>query len=144
MEIQIIEGSHGGLQVTIKCEKVNEEVLRLKSHINRFRGKLTAKRDHKTVFVELSEVLYFESVDNRTFLYTSDEVMEIKHRLYELEVMLPPEDFFRISKAQIVNINRVKTLAPGFNRTLFATMTNGEQVYISRKYAVDLRSALSI
>ena len=53
MEIQIIEGSHGGLQVTIKCEKVNEEVLRLKSHINRFRGKLTAKRDHETVFVEL-------------------------------------------------------------------------------------------
>ena len=82
MEIQIIEGSHGGLQVTIKCEKVNEEVLRLKSHINRFRGKLTAKRDHETVFVELSEVLYFESVDNRTFLYTSDEVMEIKHRLW--------------------------------------------------------------
>lgn len=144
MEIQIIEGSHGGLQVTIKCEKVNEEVLSLKSHINRFCGKLTAKRDHETVFVELSEVLYFESVDNRTFLYTSDEVMEIKYRLYELEEMLPPEDFFRISKAQIVNINRVKTLAPGFNRTLFATMTNGEQVYISRKYAVDLRSALSI
>ena len=144
MDIQIIEGSHGGLQVIIKCEKVNEEVIRLKSHINRFRGKLTAKRDRETVFVELSEVLYFESVDNRTFLYTSDEVMEIKHRLYELEVMLPPEDFFRISKAQIVNINRVKTLAPGFNRTLFATMTNGEQVYISRKYAVDLRSALSI
>ena len=144
MDIQIIEGSHGGLQVIIKCEKVNEEVLSLKSHINRFRGKLTAKRDHETVFVELSEVLYFESVDNRTFLYTSDEVMEIKYRLYELEEMLPPEDFFRISKAQIVNINRVKTLAPGFNRTLFATMTNGEQVYISRKYAVDLRRALSI
>ena len=144
MEIQIIEGSHGGLQVTIKCEKVNEEVIRLKSHINQFRGKLTAKRDHETVFVELSEVLYFESVDNRTFLYTADEVMEVKHRLYELEEILPPEDFFRISKAQIVNINRVKTLAPGFNRTLFATMTNGEQVYISRKYAVDLRSALSI
>ena len=70
--------------------------------------------------------------------------MEIKYRLYELEEMLPPEDFFRISKAQIVNINRVKTLAPGFNRTLFGTMTNGEQVYISRKYAVDLRRALSI
>lgn len=144
MDIQIIEGSHGGLQVIIKCEKVNEEVIRLQSHINRFRGKLTAKRDHEMVFVELSEVLYFESVDNRTFLYTEDEVMEVKHRLYELEEMLPPEDFFRISKAQIVNINRVKTLAPGFNRTLFATMTNGEQVYISRKYAVDLRSALSI
>lgn len=144
MDIQIAEGSHGGLQVIIKCQKVNEEVIRLKSYINRFRGLLTAKRDHETVFVELSEVLYFESVDNRTFVYTSDEVMEIKHRLYELEEMLPPEDFFRISKSQIMNINRVKTLAPGFNRTLLATMTNGEQVYISRKYAVDLRGVLSI
>ena len=144
MDIQIIEGSHGGLQVIIKCEKANKEVFRLKSHIDRFHEKLTAKRNHETVFVELSEVLYFESVDNQTFLYTADEVMEIKHRLYELEEMLPPKDFFRISKAQIVNINQIKTLAPGLNRTLFATMTNGEQVYISRKYAADLRHALSI
>lgn len=144
MDIQIIEGSHGCLRVIIKCEKVNEEVLRLKSYINLFTSKLTAKLNHQTVFVELSEVLYFESVDNRTFLYTSDAVMELKYRLYELESLLPPEDFFRISKAQIVNINQIRALAPGFNRTLFATMTNGEQVYISRKYAVDLRSALSI
>ena len=144
MDVQIIESGRSDLKVTIECDRLNEEVLRLKAHIYRFCGKLTAKRAQETVFVELSEVLYFESVDNRTFLYTSDEVMEIKLRLYELEEMLPPEDFFRISKAQIVNINRVRMLVPGFNRTLFATMTNGEQVYISRKYAADLRSALSI
>lgn len=144
MDIQIIEGCHGGLQVIIKCEKANEEVHRLKSHINLFHAKLTAKRNQETVFVELAEVLYFESVDNRTFVYTSDAVMEIKYRLYELENLLPSEDFFRISKAQIVNVNQIKALAPGFNRTLFATMTNGEQVYISRKYAMELRSALSI
>ena len=144
MDIQIIEGCHGGLQVIIKCEKANEEVHRLKSHINLFHAKLTAKRNQETVFVELAEVLYFESVDNRTFVYTSDAVMEIKYRLYELENLLPSEDFFRISKAQIVNVNQIKALAPGFNRTLFATMTNGEQVYISRKYAMEMRSALSI
>lgn len=144
MDIQIIEGCHGGLQVIIKCEKANEEVHRLKSHINLFHAKLTAKRNLETVFVELAEVLYFESVDNRTFVYTSDAVMEIKYRLYELENLLPSEDFFRISKAQIVNVNQIKALAPGFNRTLFATMTNGEQVYISRKYAMEMRSALSI
>lgn len=144
MDIQVIEGSHGDIRVIIKCEKVNEEVLRLKSHIDLFNAKLTAKLNRQTVFVELSEVLYFESVDNRTFLYTSDAVMELKYRLYELESILPPEDFFRISKAQIVNINRIRALSPGFNRTLFATMTNGEQVYISRKYAIDLRRVLSI
>ena len=144
MDIQIIEGSDNRLRVIIKCEKVNEEVHRLKSHINLFHAKLTAKRNQETVFVKLPEVLYFESVDNRTFVYTSDAVMEVKYRLYELENLLPSEDFFRISKAQIVNVSQIKALAPGFNRTLFATMTNGEQVYISRKYAMKLRSALSI
>lgn len=144
MDIQIIEGSHNYMRVIIECEKVNDEVLKLKSHINLFNAKLTAELNHQTVFVELSEVLYFESVDNWTFLYTSDAVMELKYRLYELETLLPPEDFFRISKAQIVNVNQIRSLAPGINRTLFATMTNGEQVYISRKYAMELRRVLSI
>lgn len=144
MDIQIIEGNQRALQVIIKCEKVNDEVLRLKTHINLFHSKLTAKMNNKTVFVELIDVLYFEAVDNRTFLYTANAVLEVKFRLYELENFLPPEDFFRISKAQIVNINQIRALAPGFNRTFFATMTNGEQVYISRKYAMELRRVLSI
>ena len=143
MDIQIIEGNDS-LQVLIRCKVINKEVLRLRSHINMFCERLTAKRDDHTVFVDLSEVLYFESVENRTFLYTAGEVLEVRHRLYELERLLSPEDFFRISKAQIVNINQIKELAPGFNRTLLATMTNGEQVYISRKYAQELRKLLSI
>ena len=144
MDIQIMEGSQDGLRVIIECKKVNDEVRKLEAHIHRFNAKLTARVEDKTVFVELNDVLYFESVDNRTFLYTSQAVLEVKYKLYELESFLPSEDFFRISKAQIVNINQIKALAPGFNRTLLATMTNGEQVYISRKYAMELRRVLSI
>ena len=144
MEIQIMEGHHDTVKVVIQCKKVSDDILRLKKHIGRFQTKLTAKMDQQTVFVELADVLYFESVDNRVFLYTTNAVMEVKERLYELEDMLPQEDFFRISKAQIVNIQQIKVLSPGFNRTLLATMTNGEQVYISRKYATDLRKLLSI
>ena len=144
MDIQITEGHNNNTQVIIQCEKVNEEILRLRSYIDLFHFRMKARLDQKTVFVELSEVLYFESVDNRTFLYTAEAVLEIKHKLYELEELLPSEDFFRSSKSQIVNINQIKTLAPGFNRTLFATMSNGEQVYISRKYATTLRNLLSI
>ena len=144
MDIQIIEGHNNNTQVIIQCEKVNEEILRLRSYIDLFHFRMKARLDQKTVFVELSEVLYFESVDNRTFLYTAEAVLEIKHKLYELEELLPSEDFFRSSKSQIVNINQIKALAPGFNRTLFAIMSNGEQVYISRKYATTLRNLLSI
>ncbi len=144
MDIQIIEHIKEKLQVVIKCQQIDDEIMRLKYHIEMFEKKLQAKRDNEWCFVNLLDVLYFESVDNRIFLYTKDDVMEIKQRLYELEIILSDKDFIRISKSQIININKVKSLRPEINRTILATMCNGEQLFISRKYVPAIRSLLSI
>ena len=112
MDIQIVEQVKESLQVIIKCRKIDDEVRRLKSHIELFDSKLQAKKEQEVFFVTPADVLYFESVDNRTYLYTEDEVMEIKKRLYELEFLLSDKDFIRISKSQIVNINKIKSLKP--------------------------------
>lgn len=144
MDIQIIEHIKEKLQVVIKCPQIDDEIIRLKYHIEMFDKKLQAKKENEWCFVNLLEVLYFESVDNRTFLYTRDDVMEVKQRLYELEIILSDKDFIRISKSQIININKVKSLRPEINRTILATMCNGEQLFISRKYVPAIRSLLSI
>lgn len=144
MDIQIIEHREETLQVVIKCSKIDDEVRKLKTHIELYDKRIQAKRDNEICFTNALDVLYFESVDNRTFLYTEDDVMEIKQRLYELEVTLSEKDFIRISKSQIVNINKIKALKPEINRTILATMCNGEQLNISRKYVRDIRQILSI
>lgn len=144
MDIQIIEHIKEKLQVIIKCRQIDDEIMRLKYHIEMFDKKLQAKKDNEWCFVNMLDVLYFESVDNRTFLYTKDDVMEVKQRLYELEIILSDKDFIRISKSQIININKVKSLRPEINRTILATMCNGEQLFISRKYVPAIRSLLSI
>lgn len=144
MNIQIVENAEEALHVVIHCRQINEEVMRLKCHIELFDKKLQAKKDNELHFINSFDVLYFESVDNRTFLYTEDNVLEVRQRLYELEVILSDKDFIRISKSQIVNINKIKSLKPELNRTISATMCNGEQLYISRKYVRALRNMLSI
>lgn len=144
MNIQIIEAVKETLQVIIKCSQVNDEVMRLKRHIESFDQKIQAKKENELYFVESSDVLYFESVDNRTFLYTEQDVMEVKLRLYELETMLSDKDFIRISKSLIVNINKIRALKPELNRTISVTMCNGEQLSISRKYVKALRTMLAI
>lgn len=70
--------------------------------------------------------------------------MEVKQRLYELEMILSDRDFIRISKSVIININKIKSLKPEINRTILATMYNGEQLFVSRKYVPAIRSLLSI
>lgn len=143
MDIKIVEDIKSTLQIVIKCKKIDDEIKRLKNHIELFDKKLYAKKDNKMFFVNSSDILYFDSVDNRTFLYTEDDVMEIKQRLYELEVSFSDKDFVRISKSQIVNINKIRSLKPELNRTILATMSNGEQLYISRKYVKVIRDMLS-
>lgn len=144
MDIQIIESIKETLKVIIKCRQLNDDVLRLKCHIELFDRKIQAKRNNITYFIDSLDVLYFESVNNRTFLYTANDVMEVKLRLYELETFLSEKDFIRISKSQIVNINKIKALKPELNRTILATMCNGEQLYISRKYVKAIRNVLAI
>ena len=144
MDIQIVESMKENLQVIINCRQIDDEVMRLKCHIELFDKKLQAKKDTELHFINSFDVLYFESVDNRTFLYTEDDVLEVKQRLYELEVILSDKDFIRISKSQIVNINKIESLKPELNRTILATMCNGEQLYISRKYVQAIRNMLSM
>ena len=144
MTIRIIENSETALQVIIECRKADEEVMKLKSHIELVENKLQARLDDKTFLINPADVLYFESVDDHTFLYTADNVYEIKHRLYELENSLSDRDFIRISKSQIVNINSIKSLAPELNRSITATLTNNEILTVSRRYVKPLRILLGI
>ena len=67
MDIQIIEHIKEKLQVVIKCQQIDDEIMRLKYHIEMFDKNYRQKRENEWCFVNLLDVLYFESVDNRTF-----------------------------------------------------------------------------
>ena len=144
MDIQIIESNNETLKVIIKCRQVNDKVLRLKSHIELFDQKILAKGQDESFVIEANDVLYFEAFDDRTFLYTIDNVLEVKLRLYELESFLSEKDFIRISKSHIVNMNKISKLKPELNRTLLLTLCDGEQLSVSRNYVKQFKELLSI
>lgn len=146
MNIRIIENINEIFEIIIKCSKADASVMKLKKHIEAFEEKLDAidNDNDKHYLISPLEVFYFESVDNRTFLYTETQVLEIRKRLYELEEILSDKDFVRTSKSQLVNINKIKLLKPELNRSITAEMINGEILYISRRYAKQIKTLLSI
>lgn len=55
-----------------------------------------------------------------------------------------PSDFIRISKTTIVNLKRIKRVAPSLKGMMFIELKNGLKDNISRKYLPDFKKALDL
>lgn len=106
--------------------------------------KVTGTADGCTRVLSAEDVLFIESVDKHTFIYTADTVLKTSLRLYEMEERLADCDFLRIAKGCIVNLRAITALKPDVNGRIIATLENGEQVVISRQYAPDFKSKLGL
>lgn len=143
MEVEIKQiGPQERELVLIRCRRLTEEVREIEAFVKSRQGSLSGQRDEKQYEVAVSELYYIESVDGKTFLYTRDAVYETPYRIYELESLLKPKAFLRISKSMLLNLMKIRSIQPAFNGRLTAVLNSGEEVIISRSYVKDLKSAL--
>lgn len=145
MRISIEEGEqYAETEILIRCRKTDPELVKLISLLQVFDRKLTGIREGQTFLLEAADILYIDTADKKTFLYTADEVYETPLRLYELEERLTTSDFFRASKSSIINFNGIRSLRPDFGGRMLATMVNGEQLVISRQYVPYVKQKLGL
>lgn len=144
MKVTITKDIESGTAVEIHCREVTSETERLERYISRFDERLQATSEGNTYNVQLDEILYIESVDKKTFLYTTGNVLQTEKRLYELEELLDEKTFFRASKSVIVNLNKITKLKPEVTRNILATLTNGEVIVISRRNVKALKELIGL
>jgi len=130
-------------QIIIKCREMPDELLRVLS-ILKSQGNLIAYDGNEIHRVLPKAIYYVEVVDNKTFLYCEDKVLESKQKLYELESYLSSSDFLRVSKSVLLNLSKIKSLSPALNGRFEATLDNNEKIIISRQYVCDLKEMLGI
>jgi DNA-binding LytR/AlgR family response regulator len=94
--------------------------------------------------LKLSEVFYFEVVDDRSFVYTQAEVFEAKEKLYEFEQLCAGSALFRCSKSMILNMEKIDYVRPSPSGRFEAVLSNGEKVVVSRKYVSVLKRMLGV
>lgn len=144
MKVTIKKDIESGTAVEIHCREVTSETERLERYISRFDERLTASENGSTYNVQIDEILYIESVDKKTFLYTKGHVLQTEKRLYELEELLDEKTFFRCSKSVIVNLNKITRLKPEVTRNILATLTNDEVIVISRRNVKALKELIGL
>lgn len=132
------------VEVVIRCQSLDWEVSALLERLRSADHRMTGVKDGATQVIEVEDILYMDTADRATFLYTADGVYETPLRLYELEERLSGRDFLRVSKSAIINFDHVRSLRPDLGGRMRLTLSNGEVVMANRQYVGAIKAKLGL
>ena len=138
MKIKIeIDKSIAEDEIIIRTREMTEEILELENLLTSFlKKKLEIKffKDDTEFFLKFEEILFFQTEVNLVYGHTKDDAYLVKHKLYELEEILPIY-FIRISKSTIVNLKEISSLKRNLGSVSTITFYDSHKInYVSRHY----------
>lgn len=131
-------------EVSVRCPEITPEITELLDTIRLFGNTISGKKDNSVHFVNLADILYFETNENRLFFYTVDSIFEASLRLYEIEERFKNTSFVRVSKSFILNLRKVKSIRTESNGRMMAELVNRENIVISRQYVQNIKQKLGL
>ncbi|MDL5050697.1 LytTR family DNA-binding domain-containing protein [Oscillatoria amoena NRMC-F 0135] len=106
--------------------------------------KVFVREGDKCWFVAAKDIRLLESEGNYTRVLFLDESPLLLRSLNSLEERLDPNAFFRANRAQIININHIRSVEPWFSGGLKVILEGGREVEFSRRQARAFREKKSL
>ena len=142
MKYTIEQIRNGEDELILRYRRLNTEVEAVLQFMNAPAKKLIGIKNDIQAVIDFADVLYAETVDRKTFIYTADDVFRTELTLSQLEEVLNTVNFFRCSKSMIINIDKISTLKSLASNRIDAALINGEHIIISRTYTSEFRKIL--
>ncbi|MEG0365212.1 MAG: LytTR family DNA-binding domain-containing protein [Coprobacillus sp.] len=131
-------------EIILRCKKVDDEMLQVLTYLKSQSQRLYAyNQDNEATLLICEEIYYCESVDEKVFLYTEQQLYRTTMTLMQLESLYSVQGFFRISKSMIVNLYKIHKLKSYTSGRIELLMKNNEKIIVSRRYASLLRQKLN-
>ena len=125
----------------VLLENENEE--EDKEGINDNNSILAVKKGQDIVLLDFEDIFLIRVEDKQTKVFSENKDYLIKKPLYQIEENLD-SNFVRVSKTTIVNLRKIKRVAPSLRGMMFIELKNGLKDNISRKYLSDFKNALDL
>ncbi len=96
--------------------------------------RLIVKTNGRIIFLRLEEIDWMEAAGNYIKLHVGNESHLVRETMNNLEQQLHPQQFIRIHRSTIINIEKIKELQPYFNGEYKVVLKNNTQVILSRGF----------
>ena len=123
-------------EIVIRCAQPDERVLKMKRAAESAEGdpEIAFFKDAVQFYPPLDSILFFETGEHNLNAHTSDDVFQVKMKLFELEEILPRK-FVRVSKSAIVNVKHIYSVERNItSASLISFAGTHKQLYASRSY----------
>jgi len=132
-------------EVIIRCKEITPEIMQLQKTISNQSKKtqsIVLFQKDTEFYIDKSQILFFETEDQKVIAHTKTEAYETGKKLYELEEMLGG-NFQRISKSAIVNVSKIYSIKKNVAASsAIEFQGTHKQIYVSRAYYKVLKDRL--
>lgn len=130
-------------EIVIYCRSVTDGIKRIQKAVASAASAeqtVVLYKEDAEYYVELSDILFFETEGAVLNAHTRDDIYQTRYRLYELAEMFS-ENFVRVSKSAIVNTREIYSLTrnPLSTTSVIAFVNSHKQVFVSRHYSKQLK-----
>lgn len=108
----------------------------------RYLDRLMVKHDGRVFFVKVADVDWFEASGNYVRIHAGRASHLIRETMHGIESQLDPNQFARIHRAVIVNLDRIRELQPWFAGDYIVILRDGRQLKLSRTYREALQARM--
>lgn len=131
-------------QITIECSYISPQLERIIKEIRSMDCVVNGREGDNWYRIPLDEIVYFDSVDSKTFLYSKQKCYEVKESLGELEQRYRNMNFLRISKNTLIHLDKMKSTKVLPFSKMEVTMVSGEKLIVTRHYLENFRKSFGI
>ena len=139
-----INSKYSEIELHICSSEISDEVRRITGELHMMYDESLTGTDEKgnRRILRPGEIVSFYSEGQRVIALGEEERYVIPSKLYELEEELTQSHFIRISKSEIVNIRKIRSLDMSITGTIRIIMKNGYETYASRRNVSKLKARL--
>ena len=132
-------------RIIIQTKEITEELMRWVKSINSLTEPyLMGYKNNSAEMLNPKEIVRIFAADKKIFAEKGKEEYLLRQRLYELENILEPKKFVRISNSEIINLKYVQKFDLSFSGTICIILSNGNITYTSRRYISRIKKNLGL
>lgn len=146
MKVEVnIDNNCKETKIVIHTQNIEDKIIKLIENLqNKEMEQLNGFKNGEMYLLNQNSIETIYTEDSKVFARENGNKYLIKKRLYELEEILTPDKFVRISNSEIVNMKKVQKINFKLSGTIILYFTNDEKTYVSRRYLKKIKEYLGI